>query len=105
MGSVGFNLLGLVWAGVGAGRRVWGPRGCACSGGGLPLSSCTAAQPACPLPAGLHYTPSCTAPCHPPVPQENRVVRLIRRQLVKRSIDMMSEIAGREDKKVGASAV
>jgi hypothetical protein len=33
------------------------------------------------------------------------VVRLIRRQLVKRSIDMISEIAGREDKKVGASAV
>ncbi|KAL4853500.1 Heat shock protein 90-5 [Chlorella vulgaris] len=31
--------------------------------------------------------------------QENRVVRLIRRQLVKRSIDMISDIAGREDKK------
>ncbi|KAL4421773.1 hypothetical protein ABPG77_009756 [Micractinium sp. CCAP 211/92] len=31
--------------------------------------------------------------------QENRVVRLIRKQLVKRSIDMVSEIAGREDKK------
>jgi hypothetical protein len=28
------------------------------------------------------------------------VVRLIRRQLVKRSIDMISDIAGREDKKV-----
>ncbi len=35
-----------------------------------------------------------------PPPQENRVVRLIRKQLVKRSIDMVSEIAGREDKKV-----
>ncbi|PSC74731.1 heat shock 90C [Micractinium conductrix] len=30
--------------------------------------------------------------------QENRVVRLIRKQLVKRSIDMISEIAGRENK-------
>jgi len=32
--------------------------------------------------------------------QENRVVRLIRRQLVKRSLDMLQEIADREDKKV-----
>ncbi|KAI7836999.1 hypothetical protein COHA_009181 [Chlorella ohadii] len=31
--------------------------------------------------------------------QENRVVRLIRRQLVKRSLDMLQEIADREDKK------
>ncbi|PRW20326.1 heat shock 90C isoform B [Chlorella sorokiniana] len=31
--------------------------------------------------------------------QENRVVRLIRRQLIKRSLDMIQEIADREDKK------
>lgn len=35
--------------------------------------------------------------------QENRVVRLIRRQLVKRSLDMLQEIADREDKKVGSA--
>ena len=29
------------------------------------------------------------------------MVRLIRRQLVKRSLDMLQEIADREDKKVG----
>lgn len=33
------------------------------------------------------------------------MVRLIRRQLVKRSLDMMQEIADREDKKVGRSLV
>jgi hypothetical protein len=32
------------------------------------------------------------------------VVRLIRRQLIKRSLDMIAEIAGREDKKVGEPA-
>lgn len=31
------------------------------------------------------------------------MVRLIRRQLIKRSLDMIAEIAGREDKKVGGS--
>lgn len=57
----------------------------------------------------IRCVPACCLPLpplRPPPPlsfllQENRVVRLIRRQLVKRSLDMLSEIAGREDKKVG----
>ena len=51
-----------------------------------------------PTGARLRHTHTHTLP--PPFLQENRVVRLIRRQLVKRSIDMIAEIAGREDKKV-----
>lgn len=31
------------------------------------------------------------------------MVRLIRRQLIKRSLDMIAEIANREDKKVGVA--
>ena len=63
--------------------------------------SCAVLLPFLPLALSTGHLPGSTVhtPAAPPW-QANRVVRLIRRQLVKRSIDMVAEIAGREDSKV-----